>query len=444
MKHEKFHYKSVQEIQEKAKELSLHLPFATDTAVLKKSLHVSDSVTLANRLGIAPMEGADSELDGSPSELTTIRYVNEAIGGSAIIWFEAVSIVPEARSSSHQLMITPDNLNSYKELIRKIKEAGMKANGFEPFVVLQANHSGRYSNPMDKAAPLIAYRHPIYEKLRPADDSCIVSDDYLKNLESEFGKAAKLTKEAGFDAIDIKSCHGYLLAELLSAYKRPGIYGGPFENRSRLLFNCISAAKAYEDAHFMVTVRLDIYDGFAYPYGFGVKENGDDTPCFDEPIALVNKLYHTSGIHMVNLTMGNPYVSIHVTRPFDIGKYVPTEHPLVGEARMINGIGAVKKAVPEMKILASAPSYLRQFSDLFSAGAVEEGLCDGMLFGRMSFANPAFPNQIIKTGRIDASRVCLTCGKCGNLIRAKKPTGCVIRNPKMYLGYYKEFLAENK
>ena len=109
-----------------------------------------------------------------------------------------------------------------------------------------------------------------------------------------------------------------------------------------------------------------------------------------------------------------------------------------------NGIGAVKKAVPEMKILASAPSYLRQFSDLFSAGAIEEGLCDGMLFGRMSFANPAFPHQIIKTGRIDASQVCLTCGKCGNLIRAKKPTGCVIRNPKMYLGYYKEFLAENK
>ena len=32
-----------------------------------------------------------------------------------------------------------------------------------------------------------------------------------------------------------KDCHGYLLAELASAYNRPGEYGGSFENRFRLL-----------------------------------------------------------------------------------------------------------------------------------------------------------------------------------------------------------------
>ncbi|RAZ94328.1 flavin oxidoreductase/NADH oxidase, partial [Klebsiella oxytoca] len=57
---------------------------------------------------------------------------------------------------------------------------------------------------------------------------------------------------------------------------------------------------------------------------------------------------------------------------------------------MINGIGQVKKAVPHMVISASGPSYLRQYSDLFAAGAIKEGLCDAVLFGRMSFANPAF------------------------------------------------------
>ena len=111
---------------------------------------------------------------------------------------------------------------------------------------------------------------------------------------------------------------------------------------------------------------------------------------------------------------------------------------------MIHGIGTVKRAVPQMAIYASAPTYLRQYSDLFTAGAVEEGLCDGMLFGRMSFADPDFANEIIKHGRINPARVCLTCGKCGDLIREHKPTGCVIRDSKTYLPFYKEFLEINK
>lgn len=444
MKHEKFNYKTLEEVKEKAKELDVHLPFAETTGVLKQKLKINANVTWENRMGIAPMEGADSLPDGSPSDLTLKRYVDEAVGGSGVIWFEAISIAPEARSSSHQLMLTQDNVEAYKKFTNTIKEAGITANGYAPYLIMQANHSGRYSNPNDKASPLIAYRHPEYEKLRAADDSCIVSDDYLKSLEEKFGEAAKLAKDAGFDSVDVKACHGYLLAELLSAYNRSGAYGGSFENRTKLLRNGIAASKIYEDNNFMVTARLGIYDGFAYPYGFGVKEGNGKEPDFSEPITLVKQLHDEYGLSMINLTMGNPYVSVHVTRPFDMGKYIPEEHPLYGEARMINGIGQVKKAVPEMIISASGLSYLRQYSDLFAAGAIEENLCDSVLLGRMSFANPHFPNQIIKDGRIDEKKVCIACGKCGDLIRSKRPTGCVIRNSGVYLPYYKEYLEEMK
>lgn len=439
MSHEKFTYKNLEEIKAKAEELGIHLPFASDTRILGTEASFGH-VTLKNRLGIAPMEGADALPDGSPSELTARRYLREAEGKAAVIWFEAISIVPEARSSTHQLMITRENLDSYKKLTAAVKEAGIRANGFAPYLVMQANHSGRYSNPDGKPAPLIAYRHPEYEKLRPADDSCIVSDDYLKYLEEKFGEASLLAKEAGFDAVDIKSCHGYLLAELCSAYNRPGLYGGSYENRTRLLRNGIAAAKAYEDNGFQVTARIGIYDGFAYPYGFGVKEGCGDVPDMEEPIRLIRSLYDEYGIKMVNLTMGNPYVNSHVTRPFDFGKYVPTEHPLRGVARMIKGIGEVKKAVPGMFISASAPTYLRQYSDLYAAGAIEEGLCDNVLWGRMSLANPGFPKQILEEGRMNASKTCVACGKCGDLIRAGKPTGCVVRDTDIYLKYYKEFL----
>ena len=443
MSQERFHYKTLEEVKERAEELKVYLPFSSSTDILKTPLKVGN-VTFHNRMGIAPMEGADSLEDGSPSDYTIRRYVNEAIGGSALIWFEAICIVPEGRSSKTQLLLTEENVESYKRMNEKIKEAGRKANGFEPYLIMQANHSGRYSNPDNRPAPMIAYRHPQLEQYRAADDSCIVTDDYLKSLEESFGKAALLAKKAGFDAVDIKSCHGYLLAELLSAYDRPGQYGGNYENRTRLLKNGIKAAKVWEDENFQVTCRLGIYDGYEYPWGFGVSEGSGLKPDLKEPIRLVKELYGNCGIQMMNLTMGNPYATTHVTRPFDMGKYEPEEHPFTGIGRMIAGIGEVKKAVPEMVIFGSAPTYLRQFADLYTAGAVEEGFCDGMLFGRMAFADPDYANEIIKNGRIDPKRVCMTCGKCGDLIRAHKPTGCVIRDPKTFMPFYKEFLEIKK
>lgn len=437
--HERFHYKNLEELKARAQALGADLPFAADTRVLAEPVSFGP-VTVPNRLGIAPMEGADSQVDGAPSEYTLRRYVQEAEGGSAVIWFEAISIVPEGRSGKTQLYLCRENLAAYQAFTAAIKEAGLRANGYAPYLVMQANHSGRYSNPDNRPAPLIAYRNPYYEQFRAADDSCIVSDDYLKALEEKFGQAAALAKAAGFDAVDIKSCHGYLLAELTSAYTRPGAYGGSFENRTRLLRNAIAAAKVQEDSGFQVTCRLGIYDGYEYPYGFGVRENGGREPDYTEPIRLVRQLKEEYGLTMVNLTMGNPYVTTHVTRPFDAGKYLPDEHPLEGLARMIRGIGAVKQAVPDLVIYASAPSYLRQYADLYSAGAVEQGLCDGMLFGRMAFADPAFANQILHEGRIDPKRVCVTCGKCGDLIRAHKPTGCVVRDPQHFLGFYREYM----
>ena len=424
MAHERFHYKTLEDIKEKAGELGVHLPFAGNTSVLATPV-TFDNITLRNRLGIAPMEGADSTPEGSPSEYTFRRYVREAVGGAALIWFEAVSMVREGRSSATQLFISEENLDDYKRLTEAVKEAGRKANGFAPFLILQANHSGRYSNPGNVPASMIAYRHPYLEQFREASDSCIVTDDYLKSLEEKFGTTAKLAREAGFDAVDIKSCHGYLLAELSSAYTRPGMYGGSFENRTRLFRNGILAAKPYETDTFKVTARLGIYDGYAYPYGFGVREGSGLVPDLTEPIRLVRDLYDKYGLRMIDLTMGNPYA-------------------FLGVARMIKGIGEVKSAVPEMTIFASAPTYLRQFSDLYTAGAIEEGLCDGMLFGRMAFADPDFANKIIKNGRIDPNRTCVTCGKCGDLIRAHKPTGCVVRDSATFMPFYKEFLEMKK
>ena len=101
MKHEKFSYQSLEEIKAKAEELQIHLPFASDTRVLLQEASFGN-VTLKNRMGIAPMEGADALPDGSPSELTLRRYVTvsythlDVYKRQALSWpFRMVSSAPK-------------------------------------------------------------------------------------------------------------------------------------------------------------------------------------------------------------------------------------------------------------------------------------------------------------------------------------------------------------
>lgn len=442
MKHEKFHYKSLDEVKDKCRELGIYISFSNDTSILVTPIKIGP-FEVPNRLGIAPMEGADSTEDGKPTSYTERRYVNEARGGAGIIWYEAISIVEEGRSSKTQLLLNEKNLDSFKRLNEKVKEEGLKRNGFAPLLIMQSNHSGRYSNPNNRPSPMIAEHNSFLETFRAADDSAIVSDDYLKRMEDIFGHSALLAREAGFDGVDIKSCHGYLFQEVIAAYNRKGEYGGSYENRVKLLKNSIRSAKVYETPSFFVTSRIGIYDGYPKKSrGFGQDENGKLD--LTEPKRLVKELKDELGLSFINITMGNPYATTHVTRPFDCGKYIPDEHPFEGIARMCSSLGEIKKEVPDMTIYGSAPTYLREYSDLYVAGAIEEKLADGFLFGRLSFANPDFPNDIIKNGRIDRNKVCLTCGKCGDLIRSHKPTGCVICDNSTFMPFYKEWLIEKK
>lgn len=60
----------------------------------------------------------------------------------------------EGRSSKTQLLLTRDTLDEFKKMTSAVKEAGLKANGYAPYLIMQANHSGRYSNPDNKPAPM--------------------------------------------------------------------------------------------------------------------------------------------------------------------------------------------------------------------------------------------------------------------------------------------------
>jgi len=71
---------------------------------------------------VHPMEGFDGKADGSPSALSRRRYLRFARSGAALIWSEAIAVLPEARTSDHQLMITEGNVDAYKSLIAEMKQ----------------------------------------------------------------------------------------------------------------------------------------------------------------------------------------------------------------------------------------------------------------------------------------------------------------------------------
>ncbi|MBQ9198191.1 MAG: flavin oxidoreductase/NADH oxidase [Clostridia bacterium] len=431
MKHEAFHYPALRDVQAESKKLSAFLPLSTGTQVLFEPIALGKGQA-ANRIAFQPMEGTDGTEDGAPGELTIRRYHRFAQAGPGLIWFEAVATLPQVRASAHQLWLTEKNVDQFKRLTDEIREISLHENGYAPILVMQATNSGRYSKPHGFPEPLIAYRCPPLEDT-PLGDDRVVTDDDLKRFEEAYVRTASLCRQAGFDGMDVKCCHRYLACELLSAYTRPGMYGGSYENRTRFLKNCYRAARsAVNDPGFFLTSRLNVYDGFEYPWGFGVSEGGGLTPDLTEPIRLIRELKQEFDIPMINVTMGNPYKNPHVNRPYDHGNYVPDEHPLEGVGRVMRGVSQIQHAVPDLPVLGSAFSYLRQHAGNLAAGMVEGGHCAMAGFGRLAFADPGFIRELRENGALEPRKACVACGGCAKLLRQGIPAGCVVRDREVY------------
>ena len=183
---------------------------------------------------------------------------------------------------------------------------------------------------------------------------------------------------------------------------------------------------------FFLTSRLNVYDGFPYPYGFGVNDRNGLKPDLSEPVRLIGELKEEFHIPLINVTMGNPYKNPHVNRPYDRGNYVPEEHPLEGEGRMMAGVSEIQHALPDLPVIGSAFSYPRQWAGNLAAGMVTGGHCAMAGFGRLAFAYPDFIRDLRETGAMDMKKVCVTCGGCAALLRQGTPAGCVVRDREVY------------
>lgn len=435
-----FGYKYLEELESDLEKLELGIKTSKDLDLFKKNIKIGNH-TIPNSLASLPMEGGDSDKKGSPTELTSRKYENIARGGAGLIWLEAVSVNESGRSNDRQMWITEENWMDFKELNDLIKLSAKEEFGDDhnPVTIIQLNHSGRYCKVNGKSNPIIAtHKRILDDKLNISEDYPIVTDDYLKDLEEDFLSAARLVKKAGFDGVDIKACHGYLLSELLSAYEREGEYGGKFENRIKMIANIVDKIKEDDDCEgLLLAARLNIYDAVPYPQGWGVSKTGGLEVDLEEPIKLV-EILEEKGIELISLSMGNPYVVPHINKPYDSGNYIPDEEVLVSCDRLIGEIGKMQKRFPKVNFVGVGYSWFRQFAPYVGAGSLENGLCKIIGFGRIGIAYPDFAKDILENGEMKRNKVCVSCSKCSELKAKFGTCGCVIRDHEVYLPMYRK------
>ena len=437
-------------------QLNLQMPFKDQlsepaSSYLARPLCLKSGKQIGNRFCILPMEGWDGTTDGLPSDLTKRRWHNFAISGAKLLWgCEAVAVCPEGRANPNQLMINQNNLDSFKQMYQDIIDQHQQRFGdsSDLEVGLQLTHSGRFARPTKgkPGQPMILYRHSVLDKkLGLAADYPLMTDSDIDRLVDDFVAAAQMALAAGFHFVDIKHCHGYLGHEFLSAFNRPGKYGGSLEHRTRFLRSIVEGIKA--TSNIPIAVRLSAFDwipfkegvdGVGEPYhfngvyteGFGGNETGQGADL--KEVFQLFEIFKNLGIELVCITGGSPYYVPHIQRPAlfpPSDGYLPPEDPLVGVARQIQITGQIKKQFPEMKIVGSAYSYLQEWLPQVAEAVVEQELVDFVGLGRMVLSYPDMPADILEGNGLKRQKICRTFSDCTTAPRQGMISGCFPLDP---------------
>src|SRR5512135_2971295 len=205
---------------------------------------------IGNRYAVRPMEGWDGTTRGGVTPDVRRRWQRFGESGAKLIFGgEAMAVRPDGRANPNQLIISPQTKGDLAKLRETLVAAHQERYGDTDDLVIgfQLTHSGRFCKPNDKfrMEPRVAYRHPILDrKFGVGSNEQVWTDGEIERLIEDYVRAAKIAWDVGADFVDIKHCHGYLLHEFLSAFTRPGKYGGSFENRTRLLREITAAIRA--------------------------------------------------------------------------------------------------------------------------------------------------------------------------------------------------------
>ncbi|MFD1018582.1 NADPH dehydrogenase NamA [Thalassobacillus hwangdonensis] len=216
------------------------------------SSYTVKGVTLKNRIVMSPMCMYSSmQEDGHVQPFHLTHYESRAAGQAGLVMIEATSVVPEGRISHQDLGIWSDE---HIEGLSKINE-GIHRHGAKS--AIQLAHAGRKANLRDEIFSPSAI--PFNDSFKQPTE---MNTEEIKKVVEAFKAAARRSKEAGFDIIELHGAHGYLINQFLSPLtnKRTDEYGGSKEKRYAFLREVIEAVQTEWNGPLFVRVSGNEYD----------------------------------------------------------------------------------------------------------------------------------------------------------------------------------------
>ncbi|MFH1815213.1 MAG: alkene reductase [Pseudomonadota bacterium] len=270
-------------------------------------------IALNNRIVMAPLTRNRALPGQVPGPLAVEYYTQRASAG--LIIAEATQVNPMGQG----YLDTP-GIHSGEQVAgwRKVTDAVHAAGGR---IILQLWHVGRISH----TSLLPGGASPVSSTPRRPDAQCFtrdgfvdvsapraLRDDELPGLIDDYRRAARNAIDAGFDGVEVHSANSYLLEQFLrdSVNDRSGPYGGPIENRARLLLEIMQAVVAEVGAG-RTGVRLSPATTFC------------DTPLDSNPQALHSHVLDRLSalgiafVHMIEGETGGERAPASVKPPID-------------------------------------------------------------------------------------------------------------------------------
>ncbi|GKZ26956.1 hypothetical protein AbraIFM66951_003909 [Aspergillus brasiliensis] len=344
-------------------------------------------LTLPNRLFLAPLCQYSAK-DGYATDwhLTHIGGILQRGPGLSIMESTAVQRVGR---------ITPQDLGLWEDgQIEPLKRITEFAHSQSQRLAIQLSHAGRKASAV---APWLSTNAMAVKEVGGWPDEIIgpsaipheegintipraLTEEEINILINDFAQAAKRAVQAGFDAIEIHSAHGYLLHQFLSpvSNRRTDKYGGSFENRIRLLVEVCDAIRASIPDTMPLLVRISATDWFEFeensefPDSWTVEQSTRLAPILaDHGVDLVD--VSSGGVHPKSAIAIKPGPAYQVHLAQEIKR-------ATGDKLVVTAVGGIKTGTLAEEVVQSgidavqAGRWFQQNPGLVRAFANELGV----------------------------------------------------------------------
>jgi len=192
---------------------------------------------------------------GYPSDQLLEHHREVAAGGTAMTTVAYCSVSFDGRAFGHEIWMREEIVPDLKKITDAVHREGAAVN-------IQLGHCGYFSNknvigrrPIGASRKFCTFRYAFAHEM---------TEEEINRVKEDFGKAAQLAIQAGFDAVEIHSGHGYLLSQFLSPYTnmRKDRYGGSLENRLRFPASVVKHVRETVGPDFPILIKMNVSDGF--------------------------------------------------------------------------------------------------------------------------------------------------------------------------------------